>query len=151
MHYCKELHSLVLCQVGLTLLSHAACCLWSAVGQAVVYGTITYALICLEWTAYKFWYYILFTVLTILFFTYYGEMSVAVSPSPQLAAIMSSAVYSVWFIFAGALQLLASSHALQYLQFRRPGHMRWCLCWQAALAAGSKCFFTWSAPLLCVR
>lgn len=82
------------------------CCLlpWSAVGQAVVYGTITYALICLEWTAYKFWYYILFTVLTILFFTYYGEMSVAVSPSPQLAAIMSSAIYSVWFIFAGAPQ-----------------------------------------------
>jgi hypothetical protein len=30
--------------------------------QAVLYGTITYALICFEWTAYKFWYYILFTV-----------------------------------------------------------------------------------------
>jgi len=30
--------------------------------QAVLYGTITYALIGFEWTAYKFWYYILFTV-----------------------------------------------------------------------------------------
>jgi hypothetical protein len=37
----------------------------------------------------------------ILFFTYYGEMAVAISPNPQLAAIMSSAVYSIWFIFAG--------------------------------------------------
>jgi hypothetical protein len=26
---------------------------------------------------------------------------VAVSPNPQLAAIMSSSVYSIWFIFAG--------------------------------------------------
>jgi hypothetical protein len=88
-------HSFVACCL-------AACCLGPPPVQAIIYGTITYALICLEWTAYKFWYYILFTVLTILFFTYYGEMSVAVSPSPQLAAIMSSAVYSVWFIFAGA-------------------------------------------------
>jgi hypothetical protein len=39
--------------------------------------------------------------LVILFFSYYGEMSVAISPNPQLAAIMSSAVYSIWFIFAG--------------------------------------------------
>jgi len=36
--------------------------------QAVLYGTITYALMCFEWTAAKYWYYILFTVLTILFF-----------------------------------------------------------------------------------
>lgn len=49
----------------------------------------------------RFWYYILFTFLTIIFFTMYGEMSVAISGNPQLAAIMSSAVYSVWFIFAG--------------------------------------------------
>jgi hypothetical protein len=69
--------------------------------QALLYGVITYALICFEWTAAKFWYYILFTVLVILFFTYYGEMAVAISPNPQLAAIMSSAVYSIWFIFAG--------------------------------------------------
>jgi hypothetical protein len=30
-----------------------------------------------------------------------GEMAVAISSNPQLAAIMSSAVYSIWFIFAG--------------------------------------------------
>lgn len=31
-------------------------------------------------------------------------MAVAISPNPQLAAIMSSAVYSIWFIFAGGQQ-----------------------------------------------
>jgi hypothetical protein len=34
-----------------------------SVVQALLYGVITYALICFEWTAAKFWYYILFTVL----------------------------------------------------------------------------------------
>lgn len=69
--------------------------------QAILYGTITYALICFEWTAAKFFWYLLFTLLTILFFTYYGQMSVAISPNPQLAAILGSAVYSVWFLLAG--------------------------------------------------
>lgn len=46
-------------------------------------------------------YYILFTFLTVIFFTYYGMMSVAISGNPQLAAIMSSGVYSVWFLLAG--------------------------------------------------
>lgn len=45
--------------------------------------------------------FVLLQFLVILFFSYYGEMSVAISPNPQLAAIMSSAVYSIWFIFAG--------------------------------------------------
>lgn len=51
--------------------------------------------------AAKFFWYFLFTLLTLLFFTYYGMMSVAISPNIQLAAIMSGSVYSIWFVFAG--------------------------------------------------
>lgn len=61
--------------------------------QALLYGTITYMLIGFELTAAKFWWYILFTLLTLLFFTYYGMMSVAISPVMELAAIMSSSFY----------------------------------------------------------
>ena len=32
-----------------------------------------------------------------------GMMAVAVSPSVQLAAVISSAFYSVWFLFTGGL------------------------------------------------
>lgn len=70
------------------------------VAQSVLYSTITYALICFEWTAAKYFYYLVFTTLTILFFVYFREMSVALSPDPQLA-VVSSALYGVWFIFAG--------------------------------------------------
>jgi hypothetical protein len=41
--------------------------------QSLLYGTITYLLVHFELYAAKFWWYILFTFLTLLFFTYYGE------------------------------------------------------------------------------
>jgi hypothetical protein len=41
--------------------------------QSLLYGTITYMLVHFELSAAKFWWYILFTFLTLLFFTYYGE------------------------------------------------------------------------------
>lgn len=61
--------------------------------QALLYGTVTYMLVQFEMVASKFWWYILFTFLTILFFTYYGMMSVAISSNIQLAAILGSCVY----------------------------------------------------------
>jgi ABC-type multidrug transport system permease subunit len=41
--------------------------------QSLLYGTVTYFLVHFEINAVKFWWYILFTFLTLLFFTYYGE------------------------------------------------------------------------------
>lgn len=61
--------------------------------QALLYGVITYALICFEWTAAKFWYYILFTVLVILFFTYYGEVR-----SDQLESMTAQRCPRLFFI-----------------------------------------------------
>lgn len=61
--------------------------------QSLLYGAITYMLIGFEMTATKYWWYILFTLLTLLFFTYYGMMSVAISPVLEMAAIMSSSFY----------------------------------------------------------
>lgn len=53
--------------------------------------------------AAKFFWYLLFSYLTLLYFTFYGMMAVAVSPHVQLAAVISSAFYSLWFLFAGFL------------------------------------------------
>ncbi|KAF6261001.1 ATP-binding cassette transporter [Scenedesmus sp. NREL 46B-D3] len=69
--------------------------------QTLLYSGITYLLVGFELAAVKFFWYLLFTFLTLLFFTYYGMMSVAISPVLELAAIMSSSFYSVWFMFAG--------------------------------------------------
>ncbi|KAK9906410.1 hypothetical protein WJX75_001426 [Coccomyxa subellipsoidea] len=74
-----------------------------ALGQAIVYSCITYFMIHFEFTAAKFFWYLLFSYLTLLYFTFYGMMAVAVSPHVQLAAVISSAFYSLWFLFAGFL------------------------------------------------
>uniref|UniRef100_A0A7N0RH17 ABC transporter domain-containing protein n=1 Tax=Kalanchoe fedtschenkoi TaxID=63787 RepID=A0A7N0RH17_KALFE len=69
--------------------------------QAVVYALIVYAMIGFEWTAAKFFWYLFFMFFTLLYFTYYGMMTVAVTPNQQVAAIIASAFYGLWNIFAG--------------------------------------------------
>ncbi|CAI9094454.1 OLC1v1030198C1 [Oldenlandia corymbosa var. corymbosa] len=69
--------------------------------QAVSYGIIVYAMIGFEWTAAKFCWYLFFMYMTLLYYTFYGMMSVAVTPDPSIAAIASSVFYSIWNLFSG--------------------------------------------------
>ncbi|EEF49231.1 ATP-binding cassette transporter, putative [Ricinus communis] len=69
--------------------------------QAAVYGLIVYAMIGFEWSAAKFFWYLFFMYFTLLFYTYYGMMAVAVTPNQQVASIVSSAFYSIWNLFSG--------------------------------------------------
>ncbi|XP_021628884.1 pleiotropic drug resistance protein 1 isoform X2 [Manihot esculenta] len=69
--------------------------------QTVVYSVITYAMIGFEWTAAKFFWYLFFLLFTLLYFTYYGMMTVAVTPNHHIASIVSSAFYSIWSLFSG--------------------------------------------------
>ncbi|CAM6100115.1 unnamed protein product [Calypogeia fissa] len=71
--------------------------------QAIVYAVITYSMIQFEWTAPKFLWYLLFMFLTFSYFTFYGMMAVGLTPSQQMAAVVSSAFYSIWNLFAGFL------------------------------------------------
>lgn len=69
--------------------------------QTLVYGVIVYAMINFEWTAAKFFWFIFYTYFTFLYFTLYGMMTVSFTPNHQVAAIVSSAFYGVWNLFAG--------------------------------------------------
>lgn len=69
--------------------------------QTVVYGVIVYAMIGFEWTAVKFFWHLFFMYFTLLYFTYYGMMTVAVTPNHNIAAIISSAFYALWNLFSG--------------------------------------------------
>ncbi|KAL5135189.1 Pleiotropic drug resistance protein 1 [Glycine soja] len=69
--------------------------------QAVVYGIIIYAMIGFEWTVTKVFWYLFFMYFTFLTFTYYGMMSVAVTPNQHISSIVSSAFYAVWNLFSG--------------------------------------------------
>ena len=71
--------------------------------QAVVYGLIVYAMIDFQWSAAKFFWYFFFMFFTFLYYTYYGMMAVSFTPNANIAAIVSSAFYGIWMLFAGFL------------------------------------------------
>ncbi|KAK4481902.1 hypothetical protein RD792_012814 [Penstemon davidsonii] len=69
--------------------------------QTLVYGTIVYAMIGFQWTAAKFFWYIFIMYFTLLYFTFYGMMTVAVSPNHHIASIIAAAFFGLWNLFSG--------------------------------------------------
>ncbi|PHT32775.1 Pleiotropic drug resistance protein 1 [Capsicum baccatum] len=69
--------------------------------QAGFCGTIMYAMLGFEWTAEKFLWYMFLLVFTLLYYTFYGMMTVAVTPNVTVAQIAGSFFYGVWNLFSG--------------------------------------------------
>ncbi|KAK6148931.1 hypothetical protein DH2020_016456 [Rehmannia glutinosa] len=69
--------------------------------QAVVYGLIVYAMIGFEWTAAKLFWYIFIMYFTLLYFTFYGMMCLALAPNHDIAAIISGCFVTLWNLFCG--------------------------------------------------
>ncbi|PNX99776.1 pleiotropic drug resistance protein 1-like [Trifolium pratense] len=69
--------------------------------QTLVYGIIVYSMMGLDWTTSKFLWYLFFMYFTFLYYCFYGMMTMAISPNPHVAAIMSSAFYAIWSLFSG--------------------------------------------------
>lgn len=70
-------------------------------GQALIYCTIFYSMASFEWTASKFVWYAFFMYFTMLYFTFYGMMTTAVTPNHNVAAIISAPFYMLWNLFSG--------------------------------------------------
>ncbi|KAF5742936.1 ABC transporter G family member 32 isoform X1 [Tripterygium wilfordii] len=70
-------------------------------GQTIIYGTIFYSLASFEWTAQKFMWYIFFMYFTMLYFTFYGMMTTAITPNHNVAAIIAAPFYMLWNLFSG--------------------------------------------------
>ncbi|XP_061347100.1 pleiotropic drug resistance protein 1-like [Gastrolobium bilobum] len=69
--------------------------------QAVTYGLIVYAMMGFDWTAEKFFWFLYFMFFTLCYFTFYGMMSVAVTPNHHVASIVAAAFYAIWNLFSG--------------------------------------------------
>ncbi|KAG0503184.1 hypothetical protein HPP92_003256 [Vanilla planifolia] len=69
--------------------------------QSIIYGALVYSMINFDWTAVKFFWYLLFTFCTFLYFTFYGMMAVSLTPNSDIAAVVSTAFYAIWNLFAG--------------------------------------------------
>lgn len=69
--------------------------------QAATYGIVVYAMIGFDWTAAKFFWYLFYMFFTLLYFTFYGMMAVAITPNHHVAAIVAAAFYGLWNLFSG--------------------------------------------------
>ncbi|KAK4489207.1 hypothetical protein RD792_005002 [Penstemon davidsonii] len=69
--------------------------------QATHFTFIVYGMVGFEWTAAKFLWFYFVTFLTILYFTYYGMMTVSITPNHQLAAVVGSFFYAIFNLFCG--------------------------------------------------
>ncbi|XP_024979136.1 pleiotropic drug resistance protein 1-like [Cynara cardunculus var. scolymus] len=69
--------------------------------QTMVYCLIVYAMIGFEWTAAKFFWYTFFQFCCLLYMTFYGMMTVAITPNVNVALIVAAAFYGFFNLFSG--------------------------------------------------
>ncbi|KAI7727852.1 hypothetical protein M8C21_031340, partial [Ambrosia artemisiifolia] len=69
--------------------------------QTTYYTLIVYAMVAFEWTAAKFFWFFFINFFSFLYFTYYGMMTVSITPNHQVAAIFAAAFYSLFNLFSG--------------------------------------------------
>ncbi|KAJ0964794.1 hypothetical protein J5N97_025932 [Dioscorea zingiberensis] len=69
--------------------------------QGMYYTAIVYSMMSFQWTATKFLWFFFISFFSFLYFTYYGMMTVSISPNHQVAAIFAATFYSVFNLFSG--------------------------------------------------
>ncbi|XP_030489590.2 ABC transporter G family member 32 [Cannabis sativa] len=69
--------------------------------QSMIYSTVFYSMAQFDWTFLKFIWYIFFMYFTMLYFTFYGMMTTAITPNHNVAAIIAAPFYMLWNLFSG--------------------------------------------------
>jgi len=90
--------------------------------QAIIYSSIFYSMGSFVWTVDRFIWYLFFMYLTMLYFTFYGMMTTAVTPNHHVAAIIGAPCYMLWNLFSGFMIPHKVWKLMLYcfhLQFRR--------------------------------
>ncbi|XP_022860438.1 pleiotropic drug resistance protein 2-like isoform X2 [Olea europaea var. sylvestris] len=71
--------------------------------QTFIYSLLLYSMIGFHWQADKFFWFYFYVFMCFVYFTSYGMMLVALTPSYQIAAIVMSFFLSFWNLFSGFL------------------------------------------------
>ncbi|KAK8477807.1 hypothetical protein V6N11_008340 [Hibiscus sabdariffa] len=69
--------------------------------QTSYYTLIVYAMVGFQWTAAKFFWFFFVNFFSFLYFTYYGMMTVSITPNHQIAAVFAAAFYAIFNLFSG--------------------------------------------------
>jgi hypothetical protein len=80
--------------------------------ESVAYTVIVYPMMSFQWTLAKFLWLFYVSFLTFLYFTYYGMMTVSISPNGQVASIFAAALYSFFNLFSGFFVARSVSHLI---------------------------------------
>ncbi|CDO99881.1 unnamed protein product [Coffea canephora] len=71
--------------------------------QTFVYSLLLYSMIGFQWEVAKFFWFYYYVFMCFVYFTLYGMMLVALTPSYEIAAILMSFFLSFWNLFSGFL------------------------------------------------
>ena len=71
--------------------------------QTLVYSLLLYSMMGFYWRVDKFLWFYYYLLMSFIYFTLYGMMIVALTPSHQIAAIVMSFFLSFWNLFSGFL------------------------------------------------
>lgn len=69
--------------------------------QSLIYSSIFYFMASFEWNVWKFLWYIFFMYFTLLYFTFFGMMTISITPNHNVAAIVAAPFYMLWNLFSG--------------------------------------------------
>ncbi|CAN1121676.1 Pleiotropic drug resistance protein 1 [Linum perenne] len=69
--------------------------------QALLYSTIMYPLIGYDLSPHKSLWFFFIMFFTLLYFTFYGLMTLALTPNQHIAYVLSGAFYGLWNLFSG--------------------------------------------------
>uniref|UniRef100_A0A0D9XAF4 ABC transporter domain-containing protein n=1 Tax=Leersia perrieri TaxID=77586 RepID=A0A0D9XAF4_9ORYZ len=69
--------------------------------QVFIFSAIVYPMIGFQMTATKFFWFALYMLLSFLYYTLYGMMTVALTPNTEIAAGMSFLIFIFWNVFSG--------------------------------------------------
>ncbi|KAE8684728.1 ABC transporter G family member 29 [Hibiscus syriacus] len=82
-------------------LAQVACEVPYELFQTAYYILIVNAMVGFQWTATKFFWFFFVNFFSFLYFTYYGMMTVSITPNHQIAAVFAAAFYAIFDLFSG--------------------------------------------------
>ncbi|XP_076882997.1 ABC transporter G family member 39-like [Bidens hawaiensis] len=71
--------------------------------QTTIYAFILYPMFGFEWTPAKFWSFYYYLFMGFIYFTLFGMMTMALTPAPELSAILIYFFTCLWNLFSGFL------------------------------------------------
>lgn len=69
--------------------------------QALIFSCTVYSMVGFQFTMAKFLWFLFFITMGLLHMTYYGMLMISLSPSQEIAALLSFFIFVMWSIFSG--------------------------------------------------